>query len=106
MDELEIKQFKLTFKQIVYQKGKITECNNRIRQLTKWDKNGSHKEAILRAIGKRDEQKKIVEEMLKGLSYDDWKSLSKRISYCCQKLKGSRDLRLRYQNDLNKIKMP
>ncbi len=58
------------FKSIVYWKGLVISRNNDIKTLTRYDNNGSHNDAIIKAIGYRDEAVKTFKEKLKGYEYE------------------------------------
>lgn len=78
MDTGDQNKFKRIFKELVYQKGHIVDANNHIRQLSVWDNNGSHTQAINNAIYKRDKLKQEFEIKLNGKDYEHWKSFRKR----------------------------
>lgn len=58
------------FKSIVYWKGQITSKNNDIKTLSRYDKNGSHQQAIINAIKYRDEAKQIFKDKCGGYEYE------------------------------------
>lgn len=64
-----LKEWSEIFKTCVCLKGLVTTRNNYIKTLSRYDKNGSHTEAIKKAIELRDETKKEFTESLKGFEY-------------------------------------
>lgn len=89
MDTGDINKFKRVFKELVYEKGLIVEANNKIKQLSIWDKNGSHTQAINNAIYKRDKLKQDFEIKMNGKDYEHWKSFSKKLTNLVAKEKRS-----------------
>lgn len=79
--------FRKEFASIVYLKGMIKSHRRHIADLHIWDKNGSHKDAILRSLTKRDELNKSFEEKLKRKTYEQWKETSRKLSLLKAKLK-------------------
>jgi hypothetical protein len=69
MTQESLKEWSERFKTCVYLKGLVTTRNNYIKTLSRYDKNGSHTEAIKKAIELRDETKKEFTESLKGFEY-------------------------------------
>ena len=80
-------KFKSDFKSIVYLKSQIIDANKHIAKMTAYDKNGSHKKAIERAIEKRNLVKQEFTEKLNGELYEVWSEKSKALSLLNSKLK-------------------
>ncbi len=99
----DIAKFRSEFKSIVYTKGVITELNNKIGQLTSWDKEDSHKEAILKRIKQRDEMKDKFKKQLKGLTYDQWLEMSKKVSTLSNQLKQWNNTKAKNEHTLHGI---
>ena len=76
----QIEQFRNEFKSIVYQNSQVASSNARLRQLHVWDNNGSHDKAIERELVTRDELKQKLNELLKGMDYEDWRMFSVKLS--------------------------
>ncbi len=76
----EIQEFRKQFKSIVYIKGQLIVKQQYIAQLHQWDRNDSHKKAILKALDERDTLDRSLIESLKGKSYEQWKLFSKQLS--------------------------
>lgn len=72
--------FKTEYKKIVYRKGQITTHKLYLRKLHAFDKNDSHKQAIIKALDKFDILKAEFNEMLKGKTYEDWKETSQKLT--------------------------
>lgn len=87
MNTQEITEFKKEFKSIVWQHSELVTNALWIKKLNAWDRNDSHKKAILKKLDERDELKKKIATMLKGKDYEWWKIMSKRIGKLESKLK-------------------
>lgn len=70
MNKDELDTWDRKFKSIVYLKGQLRSRNNDISTLSRYDKNGSHKQAIINAIGYRDEAKKAFLDSCEGFEYE------------------------------------
>ena len=70
MTQESLQEWSERFKTCVYLKGLVTTRNNYIKTTSRFDKNGSHTEAIKKAIQLRDETKKEFIESLQGFEYD------------------------------------
>lgn len=79
--------FKRDFKNIVWQKGQVSKCNDWIKRLTAWDKEGSHTKAINEAIERREVEKGKLQEMMRGKTYEDWQKASLRLTKLNVRLK-------------------
>lgn len=90
MKKDDIDEIKTRFKQIVYLKGKITESNSYISTLSRFDRNNSHKKAILKAIDKKKEIQRDYNALLDGYSYDEWKQIRKDISRIESRIKQAK----------------
>ncbi|HEY5588400.1 MAG TPA: hypothetical protein VIK86_05525 [Candidatus Paceibacterota bacterium] len=104
MNTEEVNIFRSEFKRIVYEKGQLTECNLRLKQLHIWDKNDSHKNAILKELNKKDELRKNFDILLKGKDYEYWKELSSILTKICKKLNQARQMQIRYEKELINLK--
>lgn len=80
MNAEEILLFREQFRKIVYAKSEVKCQAMEITKLSVWDKNGSHKEAIIRASNELARRKKVLKELLNGKSYDKWKEFSQNLS--------------------------
>lgn len=69
MTQESLQEWSDRFKTCIYLKGLVTTRNNYIKTLSRYDKNGSHTEAIKRAIQLRDETKKEFIESLNCFEY-------------------------------------
>lgn len=69
MSEEELIIYKKHFKHVVWLKSQLSNAKNHIRELSLFDKNGSHKDAILKAIARRDKAKTEFETSLNGFDY-------------------------------------
>lgn len=70
MEKEELLIWDRKFKTIVYLKGQLRSRNNDILTLTRYDKNDSHKQAILNAIKYRDDAKKAFVDSCEGFEYE------------------------------------
>jgi len=77
---MELETFKTRFKKIVYKKGQLSESFIWIKRLSNYDKNDSHKAAILKAIDKKNKLADEFNILLDGKTYEEWKERSLLIS--------------------------
>ena len=70
MTPQELDEHKKEFKQISWLKSQIALNENYVRQLTRFDKNGSHRLAIIKAIENLTDNRKKFKEALNGRDYD------------------------------------
>lgn len=98
-----ITKFKADFKSLVYTKGMVTEANNKIKQLSRWDRDGSHEKAIVKAIEKRDKIKKDYTEKLKGKRYEQWKDFSRKISTLNSRLNKAIERQKAITDEINNL---
>lgn len=80
-------QFRKDFASIVYLKSQIITTDKHLHSLHIWDKNGSHQNAIDKALVIRKKQKVQLNELLKGKDYEEWKLFSKQLSILSTRLK-------------------
>jgi hypothetical protein len=92
MNNSNIERFRTEFKKIVYQKSIIKDKERFLKQLYNWDRNDSHKKAILKALSEKDELQLTLSVMLKHKSYEDWKNFSKKLSKLNSRLATSKRL--------------
>ena len=81
MNTADVEQFRKEFKTIVRVKGEIVSKSLHVTDLYRWDKNGSHANAIERAEAAVRTKRDDFKSKLKGKSYEDWKAMSRKISY-------------------------
>lgn len=96
-------QFRKEFKSIVYQKGLISANGDFLRILHAYDKNDSHKNAILKHLDKRKELQNRFKEMLKGKTYEQWKQFSRRLSALNSRLKRGNSAKERAEVEIDKL---
>jgi len=70
MTPQELLEHKKEFKQIGWIKGQISLNESYVRQLTRFDKNGSHRLAIIKAIEGLTDNRRKFKEMLNGRDYE------------------------------------
>ncbi len=99
----EIEDFRKQFQRIVWQKGQVTKANDWIRNLTVFDKNGSHTKAINKTIERRNAEKKKLEEMMGGLTYDEWLKKSKRLSALNSRLAAAQKRVEQIKSEITKL---
>lgn len=95
---MDLTSFKNQYKKIVSKKGQLTTNALYIKKLCRFDKNDSHRDAILCALEKRDVLKDEFSSLLDGKSYDDWKLIRTKVSVLEKKIKKA----LLEQEKLNK----
>jgi hypothetical protein len=104
MNQFEIEQFRHDFRVLVYQKSIVYDRNESIKKLSRYDKQGSHEKAIVKAIANRDIESNKFKEMLKGKSYDEWKEFSKKICILQKRLKAIQVSQKKYEDKINQLK--
>jgi len=72
----QIEQFKKEFKSICYLKSEIASRDTKLKSLYAWDKNDSHKNAILKELDHRSKLKEDLNKKLKGETYEKWRDYS------------------------------
>lgn len=80
-------KFREDFRRIVYLKGQVVDAANGLSRLEHWNKNGSHDEAIKRAIGKLETHRAKLKDALCGKPYSAWLEASKKLSHLQQRQK-------------------
>ncbi len=80
-------RFRNDFKKIVLQNAVIRGNGDYLHKLHAYDKNGSHRKAILKALTQRDQHQAKLKKLLKGISYEEWKRTSTRLQYQVSRLK-------------------
>lgn len=96
-------QFRKEFKCIVYQYSEIQSSNTRLKQLHNWDKNGSHDIAILKELDTKKSMQDKLKIMLKGHDYEEWKTISKRLTTLNSKLKNAIAQKEKAETEINKL---
>jgi hypothetical protein len=104
MTPKEIEKFRSDFKSIVYLKSELIKSNNIIRNLSRYDKNGSHQKAILKAIDIRSDIKLKYNKKLDGKTYEEWFAKSKRITTIQRMIKTSIRTKDKWVSELNNLK--
>ena len=104
METEQINKFKRDFKSLVYQKGLLTESNNRIKQLSRFDKNGSHQRAIMKELQTKDNINAKIKEIQKSVDYEEWRKTSKRLTLLLSKLKLVASRKRIIENELFEFK--
>jgi DNA repair ATPase RecN len=89
MTQEEYQKFREKFQSIVCQKGLITSHREHISNLHKWNNDGSHDSAILKALDKRKELLDKFNEMLNGKTYDEWRDASQCFSSYISRIKAA-----------------
>ena len=105
MTTSEITQFKKEFASIVFWKGMINSQKRNVGTVTRFDKNGSHKNATLKSINTLNDYREKFELKLNGKSYEEWAAMSKTISQIKNKIQRSVTARAkqRWQEALEKL---
>ncbi len=89
MTSSEITQFRKEFASIVYWKGMINSQKRNVGTVTRFDKNGSHKNATLKSIDTLNDYRDKFYKKLKGKTYEEWFAMSKTISQLKNKIQRS-----------------
>lgn len=89
MTSSEITKFRQEFSSIVFWKGMINSQKRNVGTVTRFDKNGSHKNATLKSINTLNDYREKFELKLNGKSYEEWAAMSKTISQIKNKIQRS-----------------
>lgn len=89
MDTIKQIQFVKQFENIKFHIGLIKQKTDKIKTLTSWDKNDSHKEALAIVMNDRDELKVKLQDLLKGASYEEWKDINSKLTRYKLQLKNA-----------------
>ena len=90
MNQQEIAKFREEFKRIVCLRRDLTEVEARIKIMTRWDKNGSHKNALDNAIERQCSIRNEFKTLKKGHNYDDWQLFNKQITSIVGRIKNAK----------------
>lgn len=90
MLSVQIIDFQLRFKNVLYLKAELHRINKHIASLTNWDKNGSHNAAILRAMDKKRAINHNLKDALGPKTYEQWSARSRKITNILAKKKMAR----------------
>jgi len=80
MTEQEQSEFLKQWESVQYFTRELKEANDRISKLSRWDKNGSHMQAINLALDDRDKIRKALTKNLDDKTYEEWAASAKKIS--------------------------
>lgn len=94
----DVEIFRAEFKKIVYQKGLVADSEKRIRELSTWNKDGSHHNAVITEMNNRMRLKDKLKDMLKGVDYKDWQMMGKKVSALMLRYRNA-EVRLRLAQD-------
>lgn len=93
--------FKTHFQKIVFANSEVISSKNRIKQLSQWDKNGSHEKAILNEINRRKDLKEKLNNLLNGKTYNDWRDASIQLTKLKSRLKKQHSQKQKLENEIN-----
>ena len=93
------------WRSIKYVKSEITNCNIKIKQLTRFDKNNSHKNAIEKVMAEKYLQIKNLNEKLHGKTYEDWREFSRKVSAIRSRMKPAQQRIEKLSNELSNLKL-
>ena len=103
MNNQQAEQFRKEYKSIVYQYSELMLSNKRLKNLHAWDKNDSHKGAILKELRVRENILGKLTAMLKGRDYEEWKFTSSRLSKLVTRLKRATERKIKCETEINNI---
>ena len=83
--------FRSEFKKVVYQKGMVKLAQIWLNNVTRWDRDGSHANAIIKQEANLKAQLDKLSTLLRSRSYDDWKEHSKKITKHLQTVKKAKN---------------
>lgn len=106
MTQPEIENFRSEFLSLVYYHGSMLKGQAaHLTMMERFNKGGSHDQAILKAVENIQKTKAAIKIKLKGKSYDDWRSFSKILSVTLSRLKHSVNdgTKMKYQKQLDNL---
>lgn len=105
LNETALESLKFHLKNIFTMNDELKYCDSHLKNLHHWDKNNSHKQAILKALDKRKELKNSFSVLLKGFTFEEWKKMSARTSVLKGKIKKlkSEELKQKAITELNEL---
>lgn len=103
MNQYSILNFNPRWELIVAQKKLVEHKKDWIKQLSYFDKNDSHKDAIKEAMLQKDKMQSRLHELLSGKSYWQWAETAKRLSALQRRLKNNITMRAKIESDLMAI---
>jgi hypothetical protein len=103
MEYSNIEKFKCELKLVVEKKEQLSKNEVNLKELHRGDKNDSHKKAITTKLAQRDVLNDEFKSLLKGHTYEEWLSVSKKVSSVMGRLKKNEQARKNIITALNKI---
>lgn len=105
MTTIEVENFKSTYKMITQRISEIGDCKVLITKFSNWDKNGSHKNAILNAQKDKNEVQKELNILLNGKSIEEWKNTYNALNYFLLKIKKAHQKIEEASKEIEKIQL-
>lgn len=84
-------EFREAFQKIISHNAQMRLIQEKLKEVTRWDKNGSHEKWIKLYYDQNKELKENFKKMLCGRSLDEWRRHSQLISNIKSRMNGSRD---------------
>lgn len=91
MTDAEIEKFRLDFDSIKYFNSQHKSAKTRISQLSKWDNDGSHTQAINLSIDDKNKLKKALDKALNGKTYEEWLRMSNTLTGLLSRRKKAKE---------------
>ncbi len=103
MNQEQQEQFRKEYKAILNRTREIKKTNEYLKTMSRYDKNGSHKNAILKGLNDKDKFKAELEILLKGISYKRWTETSKNLMYFIYKINQKKSTYKNWEEKLNNL---
>lgn len=85
-------------------KRRCEESKQRLIRCTRFDINGSHKEAILKEMERKDVLVNRLKCLLKGKTYNEWITFSKKLTRLNQKIKTAKNNIIKAEKEIKLLK--
>jgi len=103
MTDKEQKDFHKQWESVKYFTKELKEVNERIGKLSRWDKHGSHTQAINLALDDRDKIRKALTKNLDGKTYEEWQLTARKLIQLNGRLKKANDTIKRIEKEIQSL---
>ncbi len=103
MTTIEIEGFKMQYEAIKDKVDEVAKAKQKVKTLTMWDRNDSHKNAIVKAIENFERLVAELETMLRGKTYEQWKATRNRLAQLNIRLQKSIKQKEKIENEILQV---
>ncbi len=105
MTTTEQEQFLKEYKAILQKRDEIKIHGQHLQNLHRWDRNGSHQSAIIKALDKRKTLQTELAAMLKGKTYEQWKAVRVKLSSLKGRLTATTNRKEKIEQDIHNLSL-